>query len=188
MEEIPSYLHFRFDYYCTTTCVPPRALRAESGGGKKKGERRDGALACSDEPATLAMRLLRRAIHARCTLFTASPVFFFLSLNNERRNKRRPADDRYRRAREFPAVVFGSLSRSVDRGWRRLSDERDFPSGGDTVSIPLFFPSLHGLSVIPTDGVDPFLAASHIIALSVLSARRLLSVRVINDRPLIARW
>ena len=103
------------------------------GNGKKKKVSVVTALVCSDDPATFSAVPFMRV--APCLLL----LLFFPSLNNDRRNKRHPvpwtigtvARVNPRRCRLIISIA--------DREWRRLSDERDFPSGGDTVSSTLFY-------------------------------------------------
>lgn len=88
------------------------------------------------------------SFRVRCTLFTVLP-FFSLSPNDEtrktnsasERNDRQIVRIRCRIPRIYRPAI--SIIARAPR-WRRLSGERDFPSGGDTVS-PLFF-----LSYLPS--------------------------------------
>lgn len=109
-------------------------------------------------------------------------LLFFPSPNNDGRNKRRPVDDKYSRARESPSLSARYLDRR-SRTWRRLSDERDSPSGGDTVSPPsrFFFISPHLSGTV--GGLIFSRRESYYRARR--SAYQLLSARVTNDRRAI---
>jgi len=137
-----AYLRFRFDHYCTTACVHAAAYVTSRKREKKGERRRDGA-----RLFRRADDAFRRAIHARCTLFTAPPFFSPPLTTTGETNGIPWTIDIVARANPRRCRLVISI---VDREWRHLLDERDFPSGGDTVS-PSFFLPLRAFSARSTE-------------------------------------
>lgn len=149
---------------------------------REKGERRDGVLACSDE----LMTPFRRAIHARCTLFTASPFFSSPPLTTTGETNGVPWTISIV-ARANPGRCRPVIS-IVDRGYGDVYQTSEISRQEEIQWVPprFFFLSLrHLLETI--DGLDLFLP--RMVELGN-TAYQLLSVRVINDRrpSIVRQW
>lgn len=134
---------------------PVRCVRSEQRG---KNEHADDA--------TRLFRQNRRRLlgdvsfRVRCTLFTVFP-FFSLSPNDETRetnsaSEKRQTDSAHSTLSNLANISARDLDHRRSRRWRRLSGERDFPSGGDTVSPLFFFSTSLLLFAMIDEGDFPF--------------------------------
>lgn len=140
--EVPSRIYVSGSIIITRPRVcTPRAWRAETRGEKEEEKKASVATARSLVPVDA----FRRACHS-CALHPVYCFSFFFSLFPLPPLSPLTTTEETNGvlwtivvvARAYPRCCRLVISIS-DRGWRRLSDERDFPSGGDTVSPRIFF-------------------------------------------------